>query len=528
MTHATLFSPAKTVPPVPPTAKAASQRDLRLDFLRGYAVFVMVVNHIGGQQSWLYPITGGNQFYISAAEAFVFISGLVMGIIYRRVAARQGLRAVLRKSLGRARTLYLQTVGLTLLFAAASVVFQAPWASGAPPQSLASWLWEVLTLHQAYYLTDVLLLYTFLVVAAGPLLVLMARGFTPLVLLLSWGLWAVWQRNPGGLELPWAVTNNSVFPATAWQVLFISGLVLGFHREALARVLGRIPRWLVLVGCGLALAWFINLYRTELAFFGGSPYRDLVIAHLYVKPNVGLGRLLVFGLVFSFAFALVSVGRQAVLRGLGWLLLPLGQHALLAYGLHLFVVLLAARLQPRLEQWAGDNGLYTAALQLGGSLTIWALVMARLHGPAYARRLAEQAATAGRRLAPALPRLAALSPAALPLVAGPFQWLAASPRRSRALAAPVAVLVVVLAVTVAAASGTRARPRLSPASPPSLTGYLEAGLDDAILDDFDAPSLSLAFQDLSGSDTAALDAPSADETAPGRVYKRRAGGPRSC
>ena len=525
MTHATLPLQSHSVPPAP-APQRGSQRDLRLDLLRGYAVFVMVVNHIGGEHSWLYPITGGNQFYISAAEAFVFISGLVMGIIYRRIAGRQGLRAVLFKSLGRARTLYLQTVGLTLLFAAASVVFQAPWQTDAPPQGLASWLWSVLTLRQAYYLTDVLLLYTFLVAAAGPLLVLMARGFTPLVLLLSWGLWAVWQRNPGGLELPWAVTNNTVFPVTAWQVLFITALALGFHREALARVLGRIPRLLVLVGCGLALAWFIQLYRTELAFFGGSPYRDLVIAHLYVKPNVGLGRLLVFGLVFSFAFALVSLGGRAVMRALGWLLLPLGQHALLAYGLHLFVILLAVRLQPLTASWTANMSLSTTGLQLSGILTLWALVMARLHGPAYARRLAEQAVTVGRRLAPAVPRLGSLTPAALPLVAAPFQWLVESPTRRRA-AAPVGFMVVVLAVTVAAAGNPGVRPTTTD-SQPTLAGFIDASLDEIILDDFAPPSLSETAGETGEGDLAALTAPATDDQAPGRLHKRRVGGARGC
>ena len=41
------------------------RRDARLDLLRGFAVFVMIADHIGGD-SWLFTITGGNQFFISA------------------------------------------------------------------------------------------------------------------------------------------------------------------------------------------------------------------------------------------------------------------------------------------------------------------------------------------------------------------------------------------------------------------------------------------------------------------------------
>ena len=76
----------------------------------------MVADHIGGERSWLYAITGGDAFFVSAAEVFVFISGLLMGIIYAGVIARQGLGAALMKSLQRAWTLYLMTVTLTLTF----------------------------------------------------------------------------------------------------------------------------------------------------------------------------------------------------------------------------------------------------------------------------------------------------------------------------------------------------------------------------------------------------------------------------
>src|SRR5574342_986285 len=68
------------------------KRDLRVDLLRGFAVFMMVVDHFGGS-SWLYLITGGNAFFTSGAEAFVFISGLVVGMVYGAIALRDGLRS---------------------------------------------------------------------------------------------------------------------------------------------------------------------------------------------------------------------------------------------------------------------------------------------------------------------------------------------------------------------------------------------------------------------------------------------------
>ena len=66
---------------------SGGKRDLRLDLLRGFAVIAMVADHIGGERSWLYAITGGDAFFVSAAEVFVFISGLLMGMIYAGVIA---------------------------------------------------------------------------------------------------------------------------------------------------------------------------------------------------------------------------------------------------------------------------------------------------------------------------------------------------------------------------------------------------------------------------------------------------------
>jgi hypothetical protein len=50
---------------------------MRLDLLRGFCVVVMVADHIGGEQSWLYVMTGGNRFFTSAAEGFVMRYGMV-------------------------------------------------------------------------------------------------------------------------------------------------------------------------------------------------------------------------------------------------------------------------------------------------------------------------------------------------------------------------------------------------------------------------------------------------------------------
>ncbi len=63
---------------------AEGGRDLRIDLLRGLAVLAMVIDHLAGP-SRLYLLTGGNRFFTSAAEGFIFLSGLSVGLVYRRL-----------------------------------------------------------------------------------------------------------------------------------------------------------------------------------------------------------------------------------------------------------------------------------------------------------------------------------------------------------------------------------------------------------------------------------------------------------
>src|SRR3954451_16221124 len=99
------------------SADLLNRRDLRVDLLRGFCIFAMVVDHFGGD-SWLYAITGGNRFYVSAAEGFIFISGFIMGQAYRAKRDRSGLPLAMGDALKRARTLYFATVAMTLIFSA--------------------------------------------------------------------------------------------------------------------------------------------------------------------------------------------------------------------------------------------------------------------------------------------------------------------------------------------------------------------------------------------------------------------------
>ncbi|HEY8597206.1 MAG TPA: OpgC domain-containing protein [Thermomicrobiales bacterium] len=355
------------------------RRDLRFDLLRGLAVIAMVTDHVGGDKSWLYALTGGNHFWTSAAEGFVFISGLVMGIVYPAVVARQGLGAALLKVLKRAGTLYALTVLLTLTTAALAYRLQVHWAPQVTAGTLAEFVIGVLTLHRAYYLTDVLLMYTLLVFAAAGAIFLINEKRTRLVLAISWATWGIWQFFPQQAALPWAITDNSVFNLAAWQLLFFNGLVIGYHRKALAERFGWATGRIALLVSGTLFAGSVALYRDGLAPLIKLTGRDAAWFETYIfsKSDERIGRVLAFAIFASFALSLVTNLWQPILKAFGWLLLPLGQSALLAYGLHLFVIMFTTKIGPTLLGEGDFTASQNALLQSLGILIIWTIVVVR-------------------------------------------------------------------------------------------------------------------------------------------------------
>ena len=358
---------------------AGGRRDLRLDLLRGLAVVAMVTDHVGGEESWLYIFTGGNHFWTSAAEGFIFISGLAMGIVYPAVIAREGIGAAVKKALRRAGTLYLLTVTLTLTTAALAFRLGVQWAPQVATNALPDFVVGVLTLHRSYYLTDVLLLYTLVIFIATGALYLMATRRSWIVLAASWGLWSLWQFFPQQATLPWAITDNSVFNLSAWQLLFFNGLLIGFYRETLAAHFGWLTSRAALTVSGSLFAVSLAVYNDGMAPLVAFTGKDAawLDAHVFSKSDQQFGRIISFAIVAVFAVSFVTNCWQPLVRGLGWLLLPLGQSALLAYGLHLFVIMLTTLAGPHLFCGGIFTAAQNAALQAGGILLIWMVVRVR-------------------------------------------------------------------------------------------------------------------------------------------------------
>lgn len=221
-------------------ARPAKFRDRRLDFLRGYAIMTITVNHAGG----LAAAYGYDEFYVptlttvtfgSAAALFYFLSGYMVGMIYlSRPTFVQAMWS-------RARTLY--GYNLAVFAACTVIVLLAPAAIGEATHYgpiLAAPLEHTLLfalLMYSPYLMDVLQVYVLFMLVAIPFSVGLRR-WPGVVLGLSIGLYLAVQIVPD-INLPGGPLDDDGqwnFNPFAWQLLFFGGIILG-ERRTFSRIL---------------------------------------------------------------------------------------------------------------------------------------------------------------------------------------------------------------------------------------------------------------------------------------------------
>src|SRR5437660_3883615 len=96
-------------------------RDIGIDRFRGALHILLNVDHFEAlTRTSVIPIglVYQSMGFVSAAEGFVFISGLVSGAVYTRVSAEAGDRAMWCKALHRVRDIYLHYLFASVAFLA--------------------------------------------------------------------------------------------------------------------------------------------------------------------------------------------------------------------------------------------------------------------------------------------------------------------------------------------------------------------------------------------------------------------------
>lgn len=328
--------------------RVAKERILTLDLLRGYFLLVIIIDHLFRFPSLFELVTGRGQLWVSAAEGFFIISGLLVGYIYKTKIISNP-REVFTKIWKRAGKLYLLSIGLTVLFTVWGWILNSPgvklgiWPLG---ESLGQMVFKTVTLQYVYGWADFLPFYAVFMLFAPLCLWLIAKKNVLAVLVLS--------------GIVWVYRGNNFY--LAWQTLFVGGIVVGFYFSRLddfftnLRVATKKLLTVTLFGSFLITlmisVFFVfgiwTVFRASwVTFLPEAVINFLTAAKDFYYPiqtpwfdKVTLPpiRLFLSGLWFTSLLVLFRRHERFLANLLGGLLLKFGQNSLLVYVVHGFLL----------------------------------------------------------------------------------------------------------------------------------------------------------------------------------------------
>ncbi|MBL5946931.1 OpgC domain-containing protein [Enterobacter asburiae] len=342
----------------------AGARDLRIDFMRGIALVMMVVAHT--EVMSVINIFSWERFGLTTgAEGFVILSGFMLGMLNRARLQKVVLLTVSWGLYLRAWKIYRVNIIIIVSFILLSYIphinlfevthftdrFSGESWSLYPvtPQIKETWFNIILYLQIGPHQTQILGLYIFLLLLSPLFLGMLQKGNVWWLLgasLLVYGLWQRWPLRLTPSEFEFA------FPLLAWQFIFVLGMASGWYKAELISF-ARTPAGKVVVVALVIVALILGFIAQNhtnpfmppaLLMHVIPPDGFNTFYHTWAAKN-GLGPVRVLNdiALMDTVYLVLTYCWTPLNRLLGWFLIPLGQHSLYTFILHVYVVLLVSQ-----------------------------------------------------------------------------------------------------------------------------------------------------------------------------------------
>ena len=372
----------------------ADGRDLRIDFMRGMVMLVLVVVHF--EIFSLYNFLCWERIgVISGGEGFVILSGCVIGMVYRRRVEQNGWQDSIWKLFDRASQLYRVNVFVILsvfllsllpVIDMSAVMTFTDRGSGVVsplyPQGadVQTWLARVLTLRNSPHQIQILGLYVCLLILSPLALYLLRRDRWRLLLGIAW---LVYLFNWAFPAMPTGAQFEYGFPLLTWQLIYFHGMTAGYHRERVfAFMASRGGRPLLILCLVLFCAFLFYAQNTpnplipsyaRLSLIPPDVYGDLY-GKYFLKNTLGILRLLNYAVALVAGLTVLTKLWRPIERAFGWFFIPLGQASLYVFVVHVYILALTSNLMPmRLTTDHGDLWLNTL-VHTAVLATLWTMV----------------------------------------------------------------------------------------------------------------------------------------------------------
>lgn len=357
-------------------------RDLRVDFFRGLALWAIFVDHTPGNV--LSAITIHNYTLSDASEAFVFLAGYAAGLAYGNILNRQGWFFAASRVMGRVFTLYVAHIFLFVVFTAQvgfsaaaldSTVYLDELRLDPFGQAPYEALLEALMLRYQPSFLDILPLYIVLLTIFAAAMPLMRR--MRLLLALSLASWVLVRWT--GWNLPAWQAHEWFFNPLAWQALFFAGCALGYRPAGDGGSPMGVPyrRWLA-IACALYLLVAAAAMLSQLL---GPEYANAPAITWANSFLAGVDKASLHPARFASMLALAYLVAWFVPKGAGWLrsraaapLLLMGQQSLPVFCSGIFLSFVGRVAIEASERWPMQVAVNVAgilALVAVGLVTAW-------------------------------------------------------------------------------------------------------------------------------------------------------------
>ncbi len=347
-----------------------TNRDLRIDFFRGLALWWIFTDHIPAD--WLGNFSIRNFALCDATEIFVLLAGYAGGIAYGGAMRRDGWLYAGADVIRRAWTLYIAHIFLFVIFAAqvgvsAAALDRADYLDeihldvlGEAPYRA---LFEALTLHfQPAYL-NILPLYVVILLMFAAILPLLR--WPGLLASLSLGLYIAARLF--SLNFSSWTGGGWFFNPLTWQLLFIMGAILAYSPGEPPR---RHLRWfdaisVLILLFGLVMQWGVWRHPESVSFLPEPMVRILM--------SVDKGGLHPFRLLSI--LALTWLCTRLVPKEAAWVrsivaapFVTAGQHSLPVFCAGIFLAFLG-----RLATEVNDGFWVQTGVNVMGASALWAI-----------------------------------------------------------------------------------------------------------------------------------------------------------